>query len=77
MIFKIFEVDIIREERVFKEYKEYRWRFFKIFIFMHICVRAHLFVLILFATYALSSNYSINKRRFLDSDLRGARISVV
>ena len=43
---------------------EYRWRFLKTFIFMHICVRAHLFVLILFATYVLSSNYCKNKRRF-------------
>ena len=43
---------------------EYRWRFLKTFIFMHICVRAHLFVLILFATYVLLSNYCINKRRF-------------
>ena len=43
---------------------EYRWRFLKTFIFMHICVRAHLFVLILFATYVLSSNHCINKRRF-------------
>jgi hypothetical protein len=42
---------------------EYRWRFLKTFIFMHICVRAHLFVLILFATYVLLSNYCINKRR--------------
>ena len=43
---------------------EYRWRFLKTFIFMHICVRAHLFVLILFATYVLLSNYCINKRIF-------------
>jgi hypothetical protein len=41
---------------------KYRWRFLKTIILMHICARAHLFVLILSFTYVLSSNYFKNKR---------------